>query len=148
MASVGKSVAIAALMLCVSIGGVGAQSLFQYGSNDSAEAATVRAPTPTVRLGSLRLTPDFGDTDDAAGLGAAGSDALENASPLTLSLRSTRNWLGGEIELGLSGDYQPVKARWQIGLGKIHLNVPFDTFAPERGLNPRATPAATPSPAR
>ena len=148
MASVGKSVAIAALMLGVSIGSAGAQSLFQHGWNDSAEAAPVRAPTPALRLGSLNLTPDFSDTDDAVGRGTAGGDALENASPLNLSLRSARNWLGGEIELGLSGDYQPVKARWQIGLGKIHLNVPFDSFMPERGLNPRATAAATPPPAR
>ncbi|MBM3509663.1 MAG: hypothetical protein FJX61_05925 [Alphaproteobacteria bacterium] len=148
MASMGKSVAIAALVLGVSIGSAEAQSLFQHGWNDGAETAPVRAPTPALRLGSLKLTPDFGDIEDAAGLGAAGSDALESASPLNLSLRSTRNWLGGELELGLSGDYQPVKARWQIGLGKIHLNVPFDSFVPERGLKPRAAPAATPPPAR
>jgi hypothetical protein len=148
MASVGKSVAVAALMLGVSIGAAGAQSLSQHGWNDGAEAVPVRAPTTSLRLGSLKLTPDFSDIEDADGLGAAGTDAAENASPLNLSLRAARNWLGGEIELGISSDYQPVKARWQIGLGKIHLNVPFDSFTPERGLNPRRASGPTAPAAR
>lgn len=117
MAWLTRLVVIAAFF---ALGGTAEAQLLLQGSSPD--------PSQIVYLGLLQLTAALDPSDDERS-----SDSRESPA-LSLSLSQRPGLLTGEITLGLSPDQQPVRAQWQLGLGKISFNLPFDSFRPERGV--------------